>query len=175
VFVGPDDLDGVITEIATQTKNSSMPAQGVESGRFHAGFAKRAATIPVALGFLGLFLVFTTGLTLANNCAISIRERRVEVSTLRVLGYYPRSILRLLVSEAVLIGVVGGLVGVIITYLAFRAGMRLTPKEIPPAKLDAISIAAGMAVAVIVPLLGSLPSALAAVRVPLVDGLRESA
>ena len=175
LFVPPDLLDGVVTEIAAQTKNSSVPAQGVESGRFRAGVAKRAATIPAALGFLGLFLVFTTALTLANNRAISIRERRVEVATLRVLGYYPRSILRLLVSEAVLIGLIGGLVAVIAAYLAFHAGLRLTPKGMPPAALDMLSIGAGIAVAIIVPLIGSLPSAVAAVRVPLVDGLRESA
>jgi putative ABC transport system permease protein len=175
LFTHPNDLDKVLTGVSELTKNSPMPAQGISSTQYRAGIARRASTIPTVLGFLGLFLVFTTALTLANNTAISIRERRVEVATMRVLGYKPRTIAWLLISEAVLVGLFGGLLAVATMFLAFRGGVQLTPKDLlPPATMGSIAIAAGLAMSVLVPLLGALPSALGAVRVPLVDGLRDA-
>jgi ABC-type lipoprotein release transport system permease subunit len=176
VFTTPDKLDSVIAEIGVLTKNSPMPSQGISSTRYRADLARRASTIPIVLGFLGLFLVFTTGLTLANNTAISIRERRVEVATLRVMGFYRPSILRLLVSEAVVVGLVGALIAVGAVLLAFRGGLQLAPPDLlAPAKIGIASIIAGIAVGIVVPLLGAVPSALSAIRVPLVDGLRDNA
>ncbi|HTL36880.1 MAG TPA: FtsX-like permease family protein, partial [Kofleriaceae bacterium] len=129
VFTTPSKLDSVITEITALTKNSPMPAQGISSTRFRADTARRASTIPVVLGFLGLFLVFTTALTLANNSAISIRERRVEVATLRVIGYHSGAILRLLVSEAVVVGVLGGLLAAAAIVIGFRNGVQVAPPQ----------------------------------------------
>jgi ABC-type lipoprotein release transport system permease subunit len=176
VFTTPDKLDPAITEIGALTKNSSMPSQGISSSRFRADLARRASTIPLVLGFLGLFLVFTTGLTLANNTGISIRERRVEVATLRVMGFYKPSLLRLLVSEAVVVGFAGAVIAVAVVTLAFRNGVQLAPPDLlQPAKIGIASIIAGLAVGILVPLLGAVPSALSAVRVPLVEGLRDNA
>jgi putative ABC transport system permease protein len=153
-----------------------MPAQGISAAQIRANLAKRTRTVPVVLGFLGLFLVFTTALTLANSTAISIRERRTEVATLRVVGYYPRTLFRMLVSESVLVGFLGGLLAVGVMVVLFRAGLKLDPGGgLPPAKINFLALAAGMVVSIVVPLAGSVPAAHAAVRVPLVDGLRESA
>jgi putative ABC transport system permease protein len=175
VFTGPADADRVIREIGKLTRNSAMPARGVIGSRYRASLAKQASTIPTVLGFLGIFLMLTTALTLANNCAISIRERRVEVATLRVIGYYPRTIARQLVGEAVLVGLIGGVVGIAIVWFAFRGGVQLTPSGMPPTTIGWFAMACALAVAVAVPLIGSIPSALSAVRTPLVDGLRDTA
>jgi putative ABC transport system permease protein len=174
-FAKPAALDHVIDEIATQTKNSPMPAEGIDSSRLRAGAIKSQATIPTVLGFLGLFLAFTTMLTLANNAAISIRERRIEIATLRVLGYYPGSILRLLVSEAVLVGLTGGIVVIGIMLIVFRNGAQLMASSYPATKFGPTAVAIGLAVSIMVPLIGTLPSSLAAIRVPLVEGLRQTA
>ena len=53
--------------------------------------------------------------------------------------------------------------------------MQLTPKDLlPPATMGSVAIACGLAMSILVPLLGALPSAIRAVRVPLVDGLRDA-
>jgi putative ABC transport system permease protein len=176
VFAAPDAMDHVIGEIARLTKNSSMPSQGVDLSRVRADHAKRAAAIPIVLGFLGVFLMFTTGLTLANNTAISIRDRRVEVATLRVLGYKRAMLTRLLVGEAVIVGLLGGVLAAIAVTLAFKGGIALAPPELlRPTFIGPEAIVAGLAISIIVPVLGALPSAMLAVRIPIVDGLRHSA
>jgi putative ABC transport system permease protein len=175
IFINPASFSTVVDEIAAQTKNSATPAQGISSERLRARIAKRAATIPAVLGFLGVFLVLTTALTLANNSAIAIRERRIEVATLRVLGYYSRSIARLLVGEAILVGVIGGLIATGIMVVLFKDGFGFATRALPSAPLSPIAIGAGLLVSILIPMIGALPSAIAAVRRPLVDGLRETA
>jgi ABC-type lipoprotein release transport system permease subunit len=179
VFIEPASFEKVSTEITALTKNSPTPAKAVSSDRLRADQARKSSTIPAVLGFLGLFLVLTTALTLANNSAIAIRERRIEVATLRVLGYYSRTIRRILVTEAVLVGLIGGLLASAIMLLVFDGGFGFAAPPVPGQSLSAplskLAIGAGLLVSVLIPLLGALPSAIAATRRPLVEGLRESA
>ncbi len=175
IFIDPDAFAGVVAAIEAQTKNSATPAQAISSERLRARMAKNAGTIPAVLGFLGLFLVLTAALTLANNTAIAIRERRVEIATLRVLGYHTGTIVRLLVSEAVLVGLIGGIIAAAVVMVAFRDGFGFATKLLPTAPLSPIALGVGLLVAITIPMIGALPSALAAVRRPVVEGLRETA
>jgi putative ABC transport system permease protein len=178
VFSKPDDFEKVARAINETTMNSPMPMQGVNGSEYSAMLAKRAGMVPLVLGFLGMFLVLVTALTLANNCAIAIRERRTETATMRVVGYHRATIVRLLLSEAVLVGLVGGVISIVLCYMLFRNGVQLTPGEaqlLPPVTLGAPGIVAGIAVAIVVPLIGALPSAVASVRTPLVQALRDTA
>jgi len=47
-------------------------------------------------------------LVIANAISISVRERRTEMAVLKVLGFQPRHILRLVLGEAILIGLLAG-------------------------------------------------------------------
>jgi ABC-type lipoprotein release transport system permease subunit len=177
VFTTPEAFASVAREIKELTKNSPLPAQGISSARFRARLAQRASALPIVVGLLGAFLIFTTALTLANNSAIAIRERRVEIATLRVIGYRRRTILAILTSEALVMGLASGLLAIGVGYLVFRNGVQLMPASIgvlPPLKIGQTALVAGAVAALVVPLVGTLPSALAATRMPLVRGLRET-
>jgi ABC-type antimicrobial peptide transport system permease subunit len=175
IFISPDSFAGVVDAIQEQTKNSATPAQAISSERLRARMAKNAGMIPAVLGFLGLFLVLTAALTLANNTGIAIRERRVEIATLRVLGYHARTIIQLLVSEAILVGLIGGIIAAAVVLFVFGDGFGFATKLLPTAPLSMIAIGAGLLVSITIPMIGALPSAVAAVRRPLVEGLRETA
>ncbi len=56
-------------------------------------------------------------LVIANAISISVRERRVEMAVLKVLGFSPNQILMLVLGEALLIGCVSGLVSAVATWL----------------------------------------------------------
>ena len=53
-------------------------------------------------------LLVTISLVIANAISISVRERRVEMAVLKVLGFSPNQILLLVLSEALLIGCMSG-------------------------------------------------------------------
>jgi len=178
VFTAPADVGHVLKDIKTLTENSGAPAHGISSERFQAGIARRASAIPTVLGFLGAFLIFTTVLTLANNRSISVRERRTEVATLRVIGYRRRSILAMLIGESLVVSIIGGAIAIAVVWFAFRNGVQLTKGSISlvrPVHMDAIAIACGAAAAILVPLAGALLPALGATRVELAQGLRDTA
>lgn len=66
----------------------------------------------------------TMALVIANAISISVRERRVEMAVLKVLGFRPGQILALVLSEALLVGVLSGLLsaGLSFVLVNFVAG-----------------------------------------------------
>lgn len=60
-------------------------------------------------------ILVTMSLVIANAISISVRERRVEMAVLKVLGFSPNQILILVLGEALLIGCISGVVSAIAT------------------------------------------------------------
>ncbi len=54
-------------------------------------------------------ILVTMSLVIANAISISVRERRTEMAVLKVLGYSPGQVMGLVLGEALLIGVLCGL------------------------------------------------------------------
>ena len=59
-------------------------------------------------------ILATMTLVIANAISISVRERRVEMAILKVLGFSPNQILMLVLAEALLIGTVCGLLSAVL-------------------------------------------------------------
>lgn len=64
----------------------------------------------------------TLSLIIANSISISVRERRLELAVLKVLGFRPIQILFLVLGEAMLLGVGAGLASAALTYAAINWG-----------------------------------------------------
>jgi putative ABC transport system permease protein len=62
-------------------------------------------------------VLVTLSLVIANAISISVRERRMEIAVLKVLGFRPGHVLALILGEAVLIGALSGLFSAGGTYL----------------------------------------------------------
>jgi putative ABC transport system permease protein len=62
-------------------------------------------------------ILVTMALVISNAISISVRERRTEMAVLKVLGYSPGHILGLVLGEALMIGVLSGLVSAGGTYV----------------------------------------------------------
>jgi len=178
LFAAPADFERVAREVVERTKHSDNPLLAVSDSQITTSWVGRVAMVPALLGFLGAFLAFTTALTLANNRAISVRERRTELATLRVLGYRRRAIMRLVLNESILVGVLGGVLAILVMGLVFRDGVQLTPgseRLLQKVTLTPLAIACGFVLSILIPLAGAVPAAIAAIRMPLVDALRDSA
>lgn len=178
VFTAHKDYERVAREIVERTKNSPVPAQPQNDAQATASWVRRVGMVPALLGFLGIFLVFTTALTMANNAAIAIRERRTELATMRVVGYKQKEVLGLILSEFVLVGLIGGVFAIAVTAFVFRNGVQLTPgaaRLLQDVTISPVAMLAGLALSILVPLAGTLPAAIASIRQPLVKALRDSA
>jgi putative ABC transport system permease protein len=177
VAAKPPDVERVVRAIDDLFANSPTPVWAMSADSARAAAVRDDYTLPAIVGFLGAFLILTTALTLGNTVAIAIRERRMELATMRVLGFYRSTIAGLMLSETIVVGLFGGLLGVGASVLLFRHGLPLpggSSLQINPT-LGIAPIAAGILVSILVPIAGALPAVLASVRTPLVDALRDDA
>lgn len=75
-------------------------------------------TMQMVLGALGAVAMVVSAISIANTMIMSIYERTREIGIMKVLGCVIRDIRRLFLFEAAIIGMIGGIVGIILGYVA---------------------------------------------------------
>ena len=81
----------------------------------------------VFLGSIGAVSLFVAAVGITNTMFVSVMERTREIGIMKALGFRPRQIMGLFLSEAVLSGVVGGIGGTMLGYvLSFMLGGSLS-------------------------------------------------
>ncbi|WP_245957282.1 ABC transporter permease [Haloplanus rubicundus] len=75
------------------------------------------ATLNAALLGVGSISLVVAGVSILNVMLMSVVERRAEIGVFRAVGIRRREVMRMIVAEAALLGVVGGAVGVVLSVL----------------------------------------------------------
>jgi hypothetical protein len=75
-------------------------------------------SMQMVLGFLGFIVLAVSALSIANTMVMSIYERTKEIGVMKVLGCVVTDIRKLFLLEASLIGLIGGVLGIILGYIA---------------------------------------------------------
>lgn len=78
-------------------------------------FRQQMNQINLFLLGVGAVSLFVAGVSILNVMLMSVVERRAEIGVLRAVGYHRLDVLRLILGEAALLGVVGALGGAIIS------------------------------------------------------------
>ncbi|HEY8286962.1 MAG TPA: FtsX-like permease family protein [Chloroflexota bacterium] len=119
----------------------------------------RATIFPLVLAALSLF---AGAVILANTVALAVLERRREIGVMKALGARGGTILRLLLLESALVGLMGGAMGMgmamIATLILDNVALNI------PTTFDPLVIGGLVAVSVVLALLASLISAFPASR-----------
>lgn len=74
-------------------------------------------TMQVFMGFIGAISLFVAALSIANTMMMSIYERTREIGVMKVLGCKMGNIRLMFLCEAAYIGIIGGLVGIILSHI----------------------------------------------------------
>jgi putative ABC transport system permease protein len=101
-------------------------------------------------------MLFVMALVVACSISISVRERRTEMAVLKVLGFRPAQIMALILGEALLIGVVSGLLSAAGTYVAFLGGIKFPIAFFPVFVVPVDALWWGFAIGIITGLAGSI-------------------
>jgi putative ABC transport system permease protein len=136
--------------------------------------------IDVVAILIGVIIV----LGITNTLTMNVLERTGEIGTLMAMGTSRRRVMRLFITEGVLLGALGGAIGVglgvALALLLSYVGIPMPP---PPGRTEGYSaqilltpalVAAGFAVAIVSATLASLYPAWRAARLPIVDALRHN-
>jgi putative ABC transport system permease protein len=134
------------------------------------------STIGSAIAILmGLGAIFAA----LNTMYSAVSSRTREIATLRALGFGSAPVITSVLAEALLIGLVGGAVGMIVSYVAFN-GVRASTMNF--ATFSQLTFAftvtpqllvQGLIYALILGFIGGLLPSLRAAKLPITTGLRE--
>jgi putative ABC transport system permease protein len=170
----PDNAPRVMEEIDRMFANSAAPTKTETEAAFAAGFVSMLGNVKGLIAGIGLVVVFAITLIGANTMAMSARERFTEVAVMKALGFRPGMILALLLSESVLIALIGGVLAAIGAKAFFQfVGMGdMLALFLQNFKISTNTIATALGASVVIGLVSGGIPAWNAARVKIVDGLR---
>jgi putative ABC transport system permease protein len=85
---------------------------------FQSSFLGMLSTILDAMSFLSFVILIIIALILANTIAMGVRERTQEYGVLRAIGFLPRHVVTFILSESLVLGAIGGVIGLAFAYAA---------------------------------------------------------
>ena len=152
--------------------STPVPTKSESEQAFRLDFISRLGSVKAFILSICGAVVFTMLLVCANTMAMSIRERTREVAVLRTLGFTRERIFQLLLSEALAIALIGGLVGV--AFATLLIGLLSRPGIGIPVSMHMtiLTAAAVMLVAALVGLASAIIPSYRASRLGIVDALR---
>lgn len=112
--VNVDEMDHVIE---VQTAINNMGFQANSQMEWLEQSQKQSNMVQAVLGGIGAVSLFVAAIGIANTMMMSIYERTKEIGVIKVLGCAMGNIRNMFLIEAGFIGFVGGLIGLVFSYL----------------------------------------------------------
>jgi len=164
----------VAARLDAQFVNSSAETKTSTEKAFLQGFVNQVGNIKAIIVSILAAVLFTLFLlVLANTMAQSVRERTSELAVLKTLGFSNGLVLTLVLVESILLALLGGGLGLTVTYFAVEGGSfnnALLPVFIMRSRDIVIGVALCCALGVVA---GAFP-AITAMRLRITDALRRT-
>jgi putative ABC transport system permease protein len=117
----PADVPKIAQQVDSIFVNTDAPTKTESEREFAMSFETMMGGVKQFMyGIIGA-ITFSLLLVMANTMAMSVRERTREVGTLKALGFQRGTIARLFVTEALVVALIGGLIGIGGTMLLFKS------------------------------------------------------
>ena len=153
-------------------ENSAARTRTETERAFQAGFVSMYGNVPFLIGLIGLAVVFAILLVAANTMMMAARERVAEYGVLKTLGFEDGAVFRLVMAEAAVITLVGGLSGALLAKWAIEGSSFNAGGFLPPMTVSWLTVAIGAGIALLMGVLSGAVPAWQASRRPIVDALR---
>ncbi len=173
------DLPRVAAAIDGMFENSDAPTKTMTEKQFQASFMEMMGNVKGLIRWISLIILFAVTLIVANTVAMSARERVTEIAVMRVLGFRRSHILSFILSESVLMSLIGGILGILL------AKFLLIPAIVAGGSKTALAVfllnfkvtwqvfLGAFLVAVAIGVLAGFVPAIRSSRIKIVDGLRQ--
>jgi len=109
---------------------------------------------------------------MANTMAMTARERYGEYATLKALGFHGSFVARLIFAESLGIALIGGAIGIAITFPAVKGFSELVGQILSAFYVSRETVQLQVACALVVGVVAAAVPAWRAARIRIVDGLR---
>ncbi len=171
----PDSVTHLAREIDEMFRNSDRQTKTESERAFQLSFIAMLGNVKLFLLSICGAVAFTILLVSANTMAMSVRERIKEIGVLKTLGFTTPQVLTMIITESVIIAMLGGMIGCLLAYAVSRGVSRLALPflqfglPMPP-----VVVLISLAVAFAIGLFSSVFPAFNASRVPITDALRHA-
>ena len=130
-------------------------------------------TMDVMMGSISFLAILVGGVGVMNTMLMAVLERTREIGVLRALGWRSRRILGMILQEAVWLGILGGLIGILIAFgLGYLLGQIPMMGDVLKLVWEIDIFIRAIAIAVFLGVVGGLYPALRATRLQPVEALR---
>ena len=174
----PEDVPRVTEAINKMFENSDAPVKAMPEKEFNLQFLEMMGNVKLLVRSIALIVLFTVVLVVANTMAMSARERTTEIAVIRALGFRRRQVLALVLSEALVLSLLGGIAGVLFSF-PFTSFLVYIMKFTPVAmfafnfRVAWSTVLAALGVSVAIGTLSGFVPAIRLSRISIVDGLRQ--
>jgi len=168
----PNLAGDVSRRVDTMFENSAAATRTETERAFQAGFVSMYGNVPFMIGVIGLAVVFAILLVAANTMAMAIRERTAEVGVMKTLGFDDGRIFRLVLAEAAIITLGGGIAGALLAKWLIEGSKFNAGGLLPPMTVSWTTVTIGIGIAVLMGAASGLIPAWQASRLKIVDALR---
>jgi putative ABC transport system permease protein len=174
-----EDVPRVAAAIDRMFENSDAPTKTLTEKQFQLQFMEMMGNVKLLVRSISLIVLFSLTLIVANTVAMSARERVTEIAVMRTLGYRRSHVLAFILSESIVMALIGGILGVALAKLVFiplivkvgaktsMAGFLINFQVSPETLVMAFVVSVGVGV-----LAGFIP-AIRSSQTRIVDGLRQ--
>jgi len=126
IYVVVDNTADVAAVQTTITNYYGSNVRVISPGQILSSIQSITGQLTVFLGSIGAVSLFVATVGIVNTMYVSVMERTREIGILKAIGYRPKQIMGMFLSEAALTGVIGGVTGLILGYaLSFLMGGEL--------------------------------------------------
>ncbi|MCC7041240.1 MAG: ABC transporter permease [Burkholderiales bacterium] len=168
----PGRAAAISEQIDAVFKNSLAETLTETEKAFQLGFVAMTETILVAVQAVSFVIILIIMAVMANTMAMTARERYSEYATLKAIGFSNGFVAFLIFAESLGIALVGGAIGIALTFPVTRAFGAALANLFPIFAVSRETILMQVGCALVVGVIAALIPAWRAARVRIVDGLR---
>ncbi len=168
----PDDMPKVAEAVDKLYTNSQAPTKTESERAFQQGFVAMSSAIITSLEVISFVIIGIILLVLANTIVMAVRERTREYAVLKTLGFTGRHLVTFILGESLVIGFLGGILGVLLTFPIVQGFGKALPTFFPVIGVSRITVIMALVAALLCGVAAALAPALRAARMPIVAGLR---
>jgi putative ABC transport system permease protein len=171
-IANPDDAATMSEKVDGLFKNSDAETKTETEKAFAAGFISMSSAIITGLQIVSFVIIGIIFLVLCNTMLMAARERTREYAVLKTLGFTSGKLASIIFGESIAIGVIGGILGILLTYPVvggFAVGMA---RFFPFVIVDPLTVILAGSFALLVGIVSGIFPVVRSTRMTIVDGLR---
>lgn len=171
-LTNPDQAPAIAKTIDALFVNSSAATLTESEQAFQAGFVSMWGNVPFVMRVIGLAIVFAILLVAANTMLMAFRERTTEFGVLKTLGFEDGTVFGIVLAEAAIITLGGGIAGALIAKLLLEGTGFNLGGMLPPMAVYWRTVITGVVIAFVMGAVSGVIPAWRAANLKIVEALR---